>query len=168
MICSKCGAENPDGIRFCTSCGAPAAQSEPQTTPIQTNENANANAMDPNIPVFNQGVPPFGPNVMQPMPAPAPKKPKKSISSIVGLISGFVSLIFSFTIRSMSVGSYAYSWSYGGDAYTGIQNSAAQTANNVSLVGNIVKTGFSGMFLVIGLALIAYYWNKLSDKETRI
>ena len=73
MICSKCGAENPDGIRFCTSCGAPAAQSEPQTTPIQTNENANANAMDPNIPVFNQGVPPFDPNVMQPMPAPAPK-----------------------------------------------------------------------------------------------
>lgn len=33
MFCSQCGAENPDGARFCGKCGAPMAASAPAPAP---------------------------------------------------------------------------------------------------------------------------------------
>lgn len=39
---------------------------------------------------------------------------------------------------------------YGGDAYTGMQNASAQSATNVYHLNNIVKDGF-GWFFIIGV-----------------
>jgi len=33
MFCSQCGAENPDGARFCGKCGAPMAAAAPAPAP---------------------------------------------------------------------------------------------------------------------------------------
>ena len=33
MFCSQCGAENPDGARFCGKCGAPVAAAAPAPAP---------------------------------------------------------------------------------------------------------------------------------------
>ena len=43
---------------------------------------------------------------------------------------------------------------YGGDAYTGIQNAAAQTANNVAAVGNGLEEIFCYSMVFTGLAFI--------------
>lgn len=81
----------------------------------------------------------------------------KKITSIVGAASGLLSVIFSFYILSMDAGSTENSFSYGGDAYTGIQNAAAQTANNVHYLNDILQFGFFAVLLVAGLALLCHY-----------
>lgn len=43
---------------------------------------------------------------------------------------------------------------YGGDAYTGIQNAAARTSQNVSQLAEIVKFGFTSLLRIIALILI--------------
>ena len=35
MVCKNCGAQIPDGSAFCTECGAPVQQEQPQYTPVQ-------------------------------------------------------------------------------------------------------------------------------------
>ena len=61
----------------------------------------------------------------------------------------------------MSTGSWESNSSYGGDAYTGIQNAAAQTANNVQDLAEILKTGMSSALIIFGIAMIAYFGLKL-------
>lgn len=60
---------------------------------------------------------------------------KKNLFAYLCLVMAVISLIFAIvcfsTDASRSSGSYESSQSYGGDAYTGIQNAAAQTANNI-------------------------------------
>ena len=53
-----------------------------------------------------------------------------------------------------STGSWEASNSYGGDAYTGIQNAAAQTANNVKYVGEMIRFALGAQMLVLGLAMV--------------
>lgn len=43
---------------------------------------------------------------------------------------------------------------YGGDAYTGIQNAAAKTSNNVAELAKVVNLGFSSVLRIIALVLI--------------
>ena len=62
------------------------------------------------------------------------------------------------------VGYYESSSSYGGDAYTGIQNAAAQTANNVKALSEIAKMGFAFFLIALGLIAIFYFAMKLSKK----
>ena len=52
---------------------------------------------------------------------------------------------------------------YGGDAYTGIQNAAAATANNidalnesVETLANCIKIGFGFVLLIVGLLVTLY------------
>ena len=75
-------------------------------------------------------------------------------------VTGILSVIFGFICN----GSGNYSshtsdkYTYGGDAYTGIQNAAAQTANNVSYFqdsfNSIAGRGFMFILLIAGLVLI--------------
>ena len=81
----------------------------------------------------------------------------KKITSIAGAATGLLSVIFSFYILSMDAGSTENSFSYGGDAYTGIQNAAAQTANNVHYLNDILQFGFFAVLFVAGLALLCHY-----------
>ena len=86
---------------------------------------------------------------------------KKGIN-IVGIISGVLSIIFSFVVKGMPIGLYEFSETYGGDAYTGIQNAAAQTAVNVYYLADIVRTGLFALLLVLGIALICFFLSRMN------
>ena len=65
-----------------------------------------------------------------------------AVAAVGGILSGILSFIFGIVMLSQGVGSYANNMQYGGDAYTGIQNAAAQTARNVKALATIAKDGF--------------------------
>ena len=81
---------------------------------------------------------------------------------IIGILSVTLAIItFSQEISDFS-GGYENYLTYQGDAYTGIQNAAAQTANNVRTLSGlvitlaqIVKFGLGSILLVAGLTLLA-------------
>ena len=70
---------------------------------------------------------------------------------IVCWIVAFLSLGFSITMFGMSRGNFAFSESYGGDAYTGIQNAAALATQNIYSLNSIVRSGFGYLFLLISI-----------------
>lgn len=69
---------------------------------------------------------------------------KKDLFAYACLAIAVLAFIFAIvcfaTNSSASNGSYESSKSYGGDAYTGIQNAAAQTANNVYYLSKNIQT----------------------------
>ena len=72
-----------------------------------------------------------------------PATHKKNLFAYLFLALALISLVFAIICfaaeTSYATGSYESSKQYGGDAYTGIQNAAAQTANNVYyLTRNVV------------------------------
>lgn len=64
-----------------------------------------------------------------------------------------------------SSGLYEPSNTYGGDAYTGIQNAAAQTANNLTNVAEIAKDGIGYLLIAIGLISVFYFSIKLFERK---
>lgn len=78
-----------------------------------------------------------------------------------GIFSGFLSVLFGIIMFFLNTGYSEQSEMYGGDAYTGIQNAAAQTANNVLAMGTIVKIGFAFLLISLGLIAIFYFTMKL-------
>jgi hypothetical protein len=81
------------------------------------------------------------------------------------MLSGIISVVCGFIVATFSVGSYEWNSSYGGDAYTGIQNAAAQTANNVQNLAEIAKFGMAALLIVLGLAIVCYFGSKLTKKD---
>ena len=79
-----------------------------------------------------------------------------------------IAFTFSSEISSSYTGSWEESLAYGGDAYTGIQNAAAQTANNVTYVGDILAEGFSYLFLLAGFILLACGLYQVIRKDTPV
>ena len=88
---------------------------------------------------------------------------KKNLFAYLCLAIAVLSLVFAIvcfsTDPSVANGSYESSKSYGGDAYTGIQNAAAQTANNVyymnknlQVLTTCVATTGGLFFLVVAFA----------------
>ena len=75
-----------------------------------------------------------------------PNKAEK-IRNILFLIIGVLSIIFAIKIGGLSTGSFEMPLSYGGDAYTGIQNACAGAANNAIdvaitqdvIIGKVIK-----------------------------
>ena len=72
----------------------------------------------------------------------------KKILSIMLFALAALSLIFAIVCFGSDTGYWVSSKSYGGDAYTGIQNAAAQTANNINYLRENINT-FAGLFFVI-------------------
>ena len=72
---------------------------------------------------------------------------------VFGIILGILSIVISLSVFSGTVGYYENAQKYGGDAYTGIQNAAAQTANNIKYLGETLQVGLAGLLLVQGLAM---------------
>lgn len=72
---------------------------------------------------------------------------------VFGIVLGILSIVISLSVFSSSVGYYENAQKYGGDAYTGIQNAAAQTANNIKYLGETIQMGIAGLLLVQGLAM---------------
>lgn len=81
------------------------------------------------------------------------EKLRKLVFSLIGFLSIALSLV-SFNNET----SYHY---YGGDAYTGIQHAAADTANSV-------KFGFGSVLLISGLGFIAYAFLSEKVKEDSV
>lgn len=161
MKCMVCGAEIPEGATFCSKCGAKvAAESENSTvnqgsasateyTYIQTAQNNLGGAQQPN---------PFNP----------PRKGKSGkgkVFHIIGMISGIVSVLFGIVMNTMSTGVYTSHEIYGGDAYTGIQNAAADAANNISTLTEVAVVGFAFLLIALGLAIFCYFGSKLMEKK---
>lgn len=159
MKCIKCGNEIDENAQFCTNCGA--SQKENTQAINQTYEQAEPNTYAPNQP-------PVVPN--QPVVVPASKKREadvpfimKLVMNAIGTFSGILSILFGIIITSINTGFYTSIGSYGGDAYTGIQNAAAYTAKNVLQTNRILETGLCFILIVIGLAIISYFVPKLLD-----
>lgn len=77
----------------------------------------------------------------------------QKLKSILVTAIGVLAIILSISCYKMDVGSYERDMTYGGDAYTGIQNAAAQTARNVQETAKIVRFGLGSVLLVSGLLI---------------
>ncbi len=89
------------------------------------------------------------------------KKVMNIIFSIAGIIGGVMSIIWGYGLQNRPVGSSEANNMYGGDAYTGIQNAAAQTANNVQKLGYIMRDGLGYLLIAIGIIAICYFGIRL-------
>lgn len=148
-FCPKCGS-NIEAGSFCPRCGTKV---DDQDTPEAMANSSTQPTFTPAQPVRpNSGIDSF---------AKKNSKAGKKICSIAGAIGGFISIIFGFIISGMSTGSWENNTSYGGDAYTGIQNAAAQTANNVQDLAEILKIGSAFALIIFGIAMICYFGLKL-------
>lgn len=93
------------------------------------------------------------------------KKIRKNIGfGIAYIILGVISVIWGLTLGY--VGNYESASYYGGDAYTGIQNAAATTANNVDSLGKVVCSGLKGIMIVFGGTLITVGVYSILKKES--
>lgn len=86
---------------------------------------------------------------------------KKSFAYIFILI-GIVSVILGTVCYSMETGQREFHYSYGGDAYTGIQNGVAQTANNVKYLTEVTAFGFGSVLTVGGVFMLVFGIKNLS------
>ena len=77
------------------------------------------------------------------------------VESIVYIVIGGLAFIFSLVCFFSDTGTFESLSSYGGDAYTGIQNAGALTANNVRCVARICSFGFGAILLLAGAMILS-------------
>lgn len=152
-FCNQCGTELKDGDTSCPNCGngsTPPVVDTSKFTQVKTPTTKYASA----------------------------EKKAAAISSkiskgsaffpIGGIVSGLLSVIFGIIMFLKSTGGYEWSSQYGGDAYTGIQNASAQTANNVQALSEIAKLGFGFLLIAVGLIAVFYFASKLNKNQGEI
>lgn len=90
----------------------------------------------------------------------------KIIASILSFIYSVISLILSIIAFTMDTGYYEAASYYGGDAYTGIQQAAAQGANNTMYLAEVCAFGFGAMLLISAFAFFLFgIYNILNIKK---
>ena len=77
----------------------------------------------------------------------------EKIRSILLIAIGILAIVFAFKIGNLYSGAWVGSETYGGDAYTGIQNASANAANNAYAAAYILQQGFKRCFIIVGLVL---------------
>lgn len=130
--CPLCGSELKAGALFCDKCGASMAE---------TMQNKNDTAEPPKARKF----------AFQPV----------MLFDAFGALSGLLSIIFGIVVYAADTGSWESSYSYGGDAYTGIQNASAQAANNIHELTQLMSLGLGSILLIAGLVLCCCFGAKL-------
>lgn len=70
------------------------------------------------------------------------------------IIVGIISIVLAFVCYNSGYAIYSNYETYGGDAYTGMQNATVDVANNVNTLIRVTRIGFSGILLVLGLICI--------------
>lgn len=91
----------------------------------------------------------------------------KNTMNVMGIITGILSIVFAAIIKfESSHGDIMFYETYNGDAYTSIQNAAAQTATNVYNNSEILSTGFAMILFILGLALVFHFGAKLAEDDT--
>lgn len=85
------------------------------------------------------------------------------ISNTIGFVSGILSIIFGTKIKNYNNTCLGYVslLKYGGAAYTGIQNAAADTGNNVKVVYQVIQNSAMFLLITIGLIAISAFFSKL-------
>lgn len=96
------------------------------------------------------------------------KKNMKTIICGFGILVGVLAVILAFVCFGKDTGYTESSKTYGGDAYTGIQNASSQAANNTYYLAGIAKFAGGSILLVSGLLSIAYFGIKFVDDNDRI
>ena len=69
---------------------------------------------------------------------------------VLGLIMSIMGIASTFTCDDYRT-SYEY---YGGDAYTGIQQAAADTSKNLCEIGNMLENFFNVTYIFVGILLV--------------
>ena len=90
-------------------------------------------------------------------------KKGKFVWSVFGILTGICSIIASIVVWLQNCGDYEWNEAYGGDAYTGIQNASAQSANNVLSLTELVKMALGFGLLILGIAMICYFAIKICE-----
>ena len=166
--CPSCGTPNNAANKFCIRCSAPLAghPTMPATAPSSAAPaaaKASATTAITGTSILTAATQPAADSSQMAQSAPAPvgkrrsKGPLRLIACILGIVSGLVSAVLGLITYCLDTGSFESSLSYGGDAYTGIQNAAAQSANNMIYASEIIRFGFGSLLLVLGLFIIAFF-----------
>lgn len=91
----------------------------------------------------------------------------KRLAKFFGVLTGILSMILGIVVWAMPTGGYESSITYGGDAYTGIQNASAQTANNITCLAAIMRTGFGSVLFIAGLIIIFAFVLAKADRKQK-
>ncbi len=138
--CANCGASYKEGAAFCGGCGSPVGQ----TAVLEC-----ANAVTEEPVMVENGT----------------KVKAAKVFSLLGIACGVLSVLLGISAWDMGVGAWEYTQTYGGDAYTGIQNAAAQTANNVQELTELIRFGTGALLFVLGVAMICHFACRLAGSE---
>ena len=142
MICNNCKKEVEVGTIICPYCGCLTEENSNDgvdTMDEMTNSNNESKDKNANNNSYEFGI----------------------FVSILVLIAG---IVFFFYSSYSNIGSTEYNCEYGGDAYTGIQNAAAQTASNVYYLIICISKGIGILTSSIGLISLSYFIQKSKNK----
>lgn len=93
------------------------------------------------------------------------KKIINIVSWSLGIAVGLFSIIGGFgQWFTYYWGSYTSYETYGGDAYTGIQNATADVADNINSLGYMLREALSWFFVFFGAVLVIVFVNKLLNE----
>lgn len=82
-------------------------------------------------------------------------KNNKIFNAIILLI-GIAAIVLGIMCFASNKGYTVSFETYGGDAYTGIQNAAARTASNIARSNELNALGFGGILVIAGLVMLAF------------
>ena len=128
MYCKKCGAENPDGSKFCQSCGEPLTETLPSEIPIRKAQASLGASLSE-----NQG-------------EESAKKPRR-VSAILNIVAGAALLLIGLIDSDYDWGLIALCGSVG-FLVPGI----LQILKKANKVVYILETIFGALTMVIGFA----------------
>ncbi len=143
-FCPQCGTAYGEGASFCPKCGNPVGSNAGTVNPYAAPKTTAKDVLN-KIKGVMQKIQKFFP--------------------LGGIASGILSVIFGLSTWGMGVGYWEISQTYGGDAYTGMQNASAQAANNVQALAKLTRFGLGALLVVAGIALICYFVSKLDFSE---
>lgn len=84
---------------------------------------------------------------------------------IITILVGIYSLILGIAGPISYSGAFVSKEAYGGDAYTGIQNASANTANNVDNLGDMCECTFRNAFAIAGILLVVKGTEKIVNSS---
>lgn len=142
--CDECGKEISNASRSCIHCGSPI---EKKTICKECGEKVYVNDKT----CGNCGC------------ALKSTNKKNIFLGILYITMGVVAIIWGLQLNYY--GNYSMESTYGGDAYTGIQNASSKTANNINELGDMLCTSFKGILIVMGGTIMLYGISTVSKKE---
>ena len=127
MFCNNCGTEQPEGTKFCSSCGAPISGAAQPASPVQPTTTTGYSYGAPAAPQTNQAQPFSAPQYDPNYNANQPKK-KSKLPLIIGIV---VAVVVVAVIAGIALGGSGSS-SSGSSATVSNPNSSATVSSGDS------------------------------------